>query len=57
MTELASKINMVLATTTAHNLYDEDTVELTNFLWEHDCIRDRVIDKTELRLVVLGMRQ
>ena len=36
MTELASKINMVLATTTAHNLYDEDTVELTNFLWEHD---------------------
>lgn len=55
--ELEDKILRTLAMPdTKYDLYWGDTVELTNFLYEFDYIRYRVIDKTHLRDFILGMR-
>jgi hypothetical protein len=55
--ELEDKILRTLAMpNNKYDLYWEDSVELTNFLYEFDYIRHRVMDKTHLRNFILGMR-
>ncbi len=56
MIELVEKIKAVAVYYRAkYALADMDSIELTDFLWEFDCIRDRVTDKTELRSNILKL--
>ena len=56
MNELQVKITQAMAATSVYSLYDQDTIALTNYLWSIDSVRNRVIDKSDLRDVALAMR-